>query len=186
MRATLPSIAMIFPPAKCGSISDYPFQVPCPIFPWTPKQIHFPSYFAVSHISNPIFNSQTRSSSSNIKPTKPTYTSPQSPIPMTSPIPTPIAIPNTRSPAPNPILTLLPIHPPPTNYRLNPSSTRPPISSTLLTNLLLSANCSLIKSTVFFNTTLSLLPWPSNPGTSSVNRSKPSRIARRRFCSEAI
>jgi hypothetical protein len=64
-----------------------------------------------------------------------------------------------------------------------PSSICPPMPSILPTNILLSASWTLMKSTVFFSTTLSLLPCPSRPGTSSVRRSNPSRMACRRFCS---
>ncbi|KAG5300587.1 hypothetical protein I7I48_00341 [Histoplasma ohiense] len=43
-----------------------------------------------------------------------------------------------------------------------------------------------MKSTVLRRTTPSLRPWPSSPGTSSVSLSNPSRMAARRFCSEAM
>lgn len=47
----------------------------------------------------------------------------------------------------------------------------------------LSVIFSRIKSTVRLRTSPSERPWPSNPGTSSVRRSKPSLIACLRFCS---
>lgn len=72
------------------------------------------------------------------------------------------------------------------HYRRNESSTMPPLRSISAIRFLLSCSCKCMNSTVFFKTMLSLRPWPSRPGTSSVNRSNPSRIAARRFCSEAM
>lgn len=57
------------------------------------------------------------------------------------------------------------------------SSTSPPFASICSTITLLSSIFSRMKSTVFFSTNPSERPWPSNPGTSSVRRSKPSLIA---------
>jgi hypothetical protein len=71
-------------------------------------------------------------------------------------------------------------------YLLIPWSTSPPKPSILSISFRLSSSCARMKSTVFLRTTLSLRPCPSNPGTSSVRRSNPSRIACRRFCSKRL
>lgn len=68
-------------------------------------------------------------------------------------------------------------------YFLNPSFTLPPSCSILSTSCSRSRSCCRMYDTVLFSTMLSLLPCPSNPGTSSVSLSNPSRIAWRRFCS---
>lgn len=63
------------------------------------------------------------------------------------------------------------------------SSTSPPAFSISSTMPLLSSIFSLMNSTVRLSTSPSERPWPSKPGTSSVSRSKPSRMACLRFCS---
>ena len=63
------------------------------------------------------------------------------------------------------------------------SGTTPPILRIPAFKRSFSSSCSRMKSTVFFRTRPSDRPWPSRPGTISVRRSKPSRMACRRFCS---
>lgn len=69
-------------------------------------------------------------------------------------------------------------------YLLSFSSTWPPEASILFTMSCRSSSCSRMYSTVRLSTRPSERPCPSRPGTSSVKRSKPSRIACLRFCSE--
>ena len=68
-------------------------------------------------------------------------------------------------------------------YFLTSSSTCPPAFSMRSIIARRSSICWRMYSTVRLRTSPSERPWPSRPGTSSVRRSNPSRIACLRFCS---
>ena len=66
------------------------------------------------------------------------------------------------------------------------SSTWPPLCSIVSISCRRTSSWSWRYCTVFWRTRPSDRPWPSMPGTRSHNRSKPSRIAWRLFCSAGI
>lgn len=70
-----------------------------------------------------------------------------------------------------------------TTYSFNSSGTVPPRASTSYTNLCRSLIFSTKNCVVTLSTWPSDRPCPSRPGTMAASRSKPSRIAVRRFCS---